>query len=477
VKRLTQLLRSVLPADPYQLVFLLGVISVFISPRLPWWPSYDSTADEALYPRGNDPQLQLYWKAILALAIWPIVVGSLVAWFTALWPGRRPVRRIVFGVLLPVTAALVFLWWRFRLCFMESASVFDHSSAFVTSWHWFSSHFTSLPGGFHFCIFGPVLIAIFTLRLSTGISSLPVSLPLAINPSQDDSSSWSKTQFLIFTLVGPFFLLASLVGVLMFLATHSWRPLELSTFGLVSTFLSSALGAALLLLVALWILGKESRIVAWKAIQLPELRFVLYAALVPVGISASIGAAQYLIDRAHWAAQDFARLSPPQFSSYFGIAQLWQPWLLSLALGAFAEEIVFRGLLLPALLRRYGIQRGVLLTGIVWAAYHFRSDIYSGLSVGGVLLHLVDRVLICLAMNYVFSWMTLRWRSIIPAAVTHTISNMLVMSGVNDASPWNARFHLMLWIVLACAFFSFWPLDPEETQTNEQPDPGLEPAI
>jgi hypothetical protein len=73
--------------------------------------------------------------------------------------------------------------------------------------------------------------------------------------------------------------------------------------------------------------------------------------------------------------------------------------------------------------------------------------------------------------------MTLRWRSIIPAAVTHTISNMLVMSGVTDASPWNMKFHLVLWIVLACVFSYFWPLDPEEAQADERPDPGLEPAI
>jgi membrane protease YdiL (CAAX protease family) len=400
-----------------------------------------------------------------------------VAWFTALWPGPRPVRRIVFGALLPAVLGLFFLLFQFYLCFADSSSVFDHSYAFVTIWHWLSSHFSSLPSGFHFCIFGLVLMAIFTLRLSMGISALPVSLAVTPIPPQDDSSSWPKTQFLIFTLVGPLFLLGTLVGFFVFLAMHIWRPLELSTLGLVSTIVSSALAATVLVLIALWILGKASRIVAWNAIQLPEPRAVLFAVLIPVAVSASIGTAQYLIDRTHWAAQDFARLSPPEFSGYFGIAQLWQPWLLSLVFGAFAEEIVFRGMLLPALLRRYGIQRGVLLTGMIWAAYHFRSDIYSGLPVAGVLWHLVDRVLICLAMNYVFSWMTLRWRSIIPAAVTHTISNVLVMSGVTDASPWNTKFHLVLWIVLACVFSYFWPLDPEETQANERPDPGLEPAI
>ena len=126
-------------------------------------------------PRAADPQLRLYWNTILALAIWPIIVGSLVAWFAALCPGRRPIRRVVFGVLLPAALGLGLLSFRFYVCFADSSSVFDHSSAFVTSWRWFDSHFLSLPSGFHFCIFGLVLIAIFTLRLSMGISSLPLS--------------------------------------------------------------------------------------------------------------------------------------------------------------------------------------------------------------------------------------------------------------------------------------------------------------
>jgi membrane protease YdiL (CAAX protease family) len=103
--------------------------------------------------------------------------------------------------------------------------------------------------------------------------------------------------------------------------------------------------------------------------------------------------------------------------------------------GAFAEEIVFRGLLLQNLISRYGFHRGLFLTGVVWGAYHFRGDSYSGLSVGDILLRLAYRILICLAWNYVFAWMTLRWKSIIPAGITHTVSNILIMSGINDSIP------------------------------------------
>jgi len=114
--------------------------------------------------------------------------------------------------------------------------------------------------------------------------------------------------------------------------------------------------------------------------------------------------------------------------------------------GAFAEEIVFRGLLLPNFLRRFGLHRGIFLTGIAWAAVHFRSDSYSGLSVDGVLIHLANRVFLCLALNYVFAWMTLRWSSIIPAAIAHSTWNILVSMQQNTSELWigNAHSHFGL---------------------------------
>jgi hypothetical protein len=83
----------------------------------------------------------------------------------------------------------------------------------------------------------------------------------------------------------------------------------------------------------------------------------------------------------------FHQTFAPEFASYFDLSRVWDLWLLLLTFGAFAEEFVFRGLLLRKLMPRYGLHRGIFLTGIVWTAYHFRSDSYSALSVGGVFFH------------------------------------------------------------------------------------------
>ncbi len=147
-----------------------------------------------------------------------------------------------------------------------------------------------------------------------------------------------------------------------------------------------------------------------------------------------------------------------------------------MAFGAFAEEIVFRGLLLPKFLGRYGLHRGIFLTGIVWAAIHFRSDTYSGLSVGGVLLHLANRIFLCLALNLVFAWMTLRWNSVIPAAVAHSTWNILVSMQQNTSELWDWESKFALWAILAYVLFRFWPLTREGTPTGSRSEANPEPV-
>ena len=132
----------------------------------------------------------------------------------------------------------------------------------------------------------------------------------------------------------------------------------------------------------------------------------------------------------------------------------------------FRRRVVFRGALLPALLRRYGFHRGIFFTGLVWAAIHFRADSYSGLSVAGVFYHLLYRILVCLVWNYVFSWMALRWKSVLPSTATHGVSNMLAYSGIGSDFAGSAEVHLALWALLAWVLFRYRPLRQEADLVN-----------
>jgi membrane protease YdiL (CAAX protease family) len=190
-----------------------------------------------------------------------------------------------------------------------------------------------------------------------------------------------------------------------------------------------------------------------------------------------LSAPDYLVARTNWAIYAFQQTLAPEFTSYFDLSRVWDPWLLLLTFGAFAEEFVFRRLLLRKLMPRYGFHRGIFLTGIVWAASHFRSDSYFGLSVGGVFFQLAIRILICLAMNYVLAWMTLRWKSIIPAGIAHTVSNILVVAGINYQTSWAGELQILEWAVVAFLLFRYWPLAQTEPAEAISPPVRLESAI
>jgi membrane protease YdiL (CAAX protease family) len=227
--------------------------------------------------------------------------------------------------------------------------------------------------------------------------------------------------------------------------------------------------------LALWIAGRDSRRILCRWIRLPRLAYLVIALAIPIAITLALTTGQYLVDRADWAAHNFGRLDAPQFASYFGH---FNPWLLLNFFSAFFEEIIFRGLLQPRFLQRYGLYRGIFLVGIIWAAFHFASDFaYSHASDLLVLSTLFFRLAVCLVLGYVFGWLTLRSQSILPAAVAHTFYNVLLYSQAGTHFPGESVVRDALWGVVAYLLFRYWPV-PAETQPLSEVAPlnAPEPA-
>jgi membrane protease YdiL (CAAX protease family) len=224
-------------------------------------------------------------------------------------------------------------------------------------------------------------------------------------------------------------------------------------------------------------MGKENRQVIWSMTRLPE---PLHAALglsFPIGIVALIAGAQFLLARAQWAAHGFGRELPPALGSFFNLPD---PWLFLSILSAFFEEMIFRGLLQRRFIDRYGIHRGTVLVGIVWAASHFHSDVsFSRATITGTLTILASRVAMCLVLNYVLAWLTLRFSSVIPAALAHAFYNILVFSELDPPFPGKTALRLGLWAVLACVLFRYWPAQTKQGPAQESVPaaPSPEPAI
>jgi membrane protease YdiL (CAAX protease family) len=471
VKRLVEFLRSVLPADPTQFLFLAGVVCLTVAPHLRLWPS------DLFAPRNNRADLLAEQaRAYIAFSLWPIILSGMGGYFVCFRPGRRPLRRIVCLVFAPALVGLGLLLVLIPNFNRATSSVLQTTGHAASGGGWLHGMLWSLTPGIHFCLAGLLLIAIYTSRLAFGIAQLPLSLPGTPSFEAGDAEVWRRLQILIWVLVGPLFLLYnSFTFVTLVLPALFTSRLPFYSQSAWFSRLSPVLGTLFVFAMLLWIMGKESRQVIRNAAKLPEPRYVALGLAFPIGIAVLLSIGQYLVDRAQWAAHDFGRFSPPQFGTYFDLPD---PWLLLAFFAALFEEVIFRGLLQRRFVERYGIYRGIFLVGIVWAAFHFVSDVsFSRLTETDVLLKLGWRILICLALSNVLGWLTLRFGSILPAVIAHTFYNILVMSGFGPPFLGKDTVLVALWGVLAWVLFRYWPVRAEDEQGASSTEANPQPAV
>jgi membrane protease YdiL (CAAX protease family) len=466
-------IRSVIPADPAQLLILAGAVCLTVSPHLRFWPP------DFVPTGGRRAELLIEQTAPLRILLgWFVMFSGMAAYFVCFWPGSRPVRRILLSVFAPGIAGsgliLAQIFW-----FAQPATSVLQSTHPITQsvkpLDW--TPWVSLPG-FFFCFAGLLLIAIYTSRFAFGIARLSLSLPDSPSNEATDSCAWLRLQWVIWVLVGPLILVSVVLGFLtigLLLIFSSRIPVYTQTVWF--NRLSPVAEGAAALGVLLWIMGKENRQVIWSVARFPELLHAALGLSLPIGIAALISAAQYLLARAQWAAHGFGMEVPPSLGSFFNLPD---PWLYLLVFSAFFEEIIFRGLLLRRFVHRYGIHRGIILVGIVWAAFHFHSDVsFSRATITGALTILGSRVAMCLVLNYVLAWLTLHFSSVIPSALAHAFYNVLMFSELDQPFPGKTALRLGLWAVLAWVLFRYWPLQIEQdvAQESAPPTPSPEPAI
>jgi membrane protease YdiL (CAAX protease family) len=221
--------------------------------------------------------------------------------------------------------------------------------------------------------------------------------------------------------------------------------------------------------IALLILGRPAYGVARSLFKLPNWKFAVLGLFLPLTISLAISGLGYGADNARWASNDFGKYNQPLFSTYFNVALLMNGSLLFAAFSAFAEELVFRGWLLRNLTQRFGLSAGIFFAGMIWAAYHFHSDVHFRYSVQNTVVQLGLRTAVCVSMNYGLAWITLRSRSLIPAGILHTASNILIESGINLPTPWSRELRILIWCIVALVLFRYWPVTEEFSAKQGRP--------
>ncbi len=104
---------------------------------------------------------------------------------------------------------------------------------------------------------------------------------------------------------------------------------------------------AVLVAVALMTVGRTGLQQVRDSLRLPAMRSAGFAVILAVGVGIALPCAAYLVERAQWATFRFGKTWPPDFGTHLEWNRLLDSSLLLLFFSAFAEEMVFRGILLP----------------------------------------------------------------------------------------------------------------------------------
>lgn len=103
--------------------------------------------------------------------------------------------------------------------------------------------------------------------------------------------------------------------------------------------------------------------------------------------------------------------------------------LLSL-LTATGEEIGWRGVLVPQLARTSTLPRVALVSGAIWAVWHYPLLLFADYNNGGtpVLYGLACFTVFVVGLSFAFAWLRLRSGSFWPAALLHATHNLFIQS-------------------------------------------------
>lgn len=185
-------------------------------------------------------------------------------------------------------------------------------------------------------------------------------------------------------------------------------PKGLDSMQGILNFIGVGIGEFVLYFAVIWIfLRLISRSFSELGFVKPLKRYIVLGLIIGVFLFISIGLLGNLLTH-------LLGTPPPQsFAAAVNEANFWELCLL-IILGSFIapikEEMLFRGLLYPPLRKALGRSKGMLVTGLFFAALHFDLVRLLPLFIGGVIL----------------TWLYERSSSIWPSIVAHGTWNSLM---------------------------------------------------
>jgi len=152
----------------------------------------------------------------------------------------------------------------------------------------------------------------------------------------------------------------------------------------------------------------------WK---LPELRWAALAYLLPLGYATIVYGLVWVTGLGGF---DISRFKTPVL--LFVVVGSLQSLL-----SATGEELGWRGFLVPTLAQMTSFRNTGLISGAIWALWHFPLIIFADYNNGAPTWYsLVCFATMVIAMGIPFAWLRLRSGSVWPAAILHASHNLFV---------------------------------------------------
>jgi membrane protease YdiL (CAAX protease family) len=446
--------RSVMPAEPAHWLLLLGAMCLFICQHLRWWPEQHWTPS---------------WVSLATVLAFAFVLASAGAYYAALVPSTRSGRLLTISILTAL-ATFATIAGIAAFFFSDVLGLSNRPSLIIDGGSDYGSailHVIPRLGlGAGFALAGIFLMLVFLRLFKTDRANLPIRL--GRNQTDDLSLDDIRIRGFAWKMIclAPLAMISS--GPLIFLVVAIWPHVSRNpNLSLLTESVASAAGIFLLVAFAL---GKDREETFAAAVKVPAAKYIGFAVFVPAVLACIWPAALFLYDRILWAERDLGRYMQPGIENRFAMPAAMT---LILILPAFVEEIAWRGFLQPPMIRNFGLARGIFLVGVVWGAFHFFVDYNAHMTLTIVLLTLLRRFSETIALSYVLGWLTLRSKSIIPAALAHGVFNIFIFS--------QPATHLQIWVLIAfwaaagyLLFRLFPPAITQESREENIPAPPPE---
>jgi membrane protease YdiL (CAAX protease family) len=193
----------------------------------------------------------------------------------------------------------------------------------------------------------------------------------------------------------------------------------------------AALCTCLLLRVPLGTLG-----LGW-----PARRFLRLAYFLPLIYAAPVYLLTWLAVRGAFSLKSFEAAMAGIYGlgrwpalGTFGVAMplLFTITVIGTAVWALGEELGWRGFLFPRLQQRFGFHGACLITGLIWAVWHFPGLLWADYNAGtNAVFALVCFTVMVVAMAYIMGYLRVRSGSIWPCVLLHATHNTFVQ-GIFD---------------------------------------------